>query len=314
MTWPLNLSHCLTAVWFSLTSLEMICSQSLYITINPSIIMTSKIFTVSIEDNGNNFTSYKYSFGSWVIETTRKAVTHRYSQSGWHTLMVTARINELWMPWTKKKIEVFDYATVVHSKCEIIILPSIHSPTKVFLPHENMLVLLNVTLIDCYGSCQLIVNSTTNGFTLTKSFMSYGKNETQKVMFNSTYCSENNVYFQIALLSKIITKTLNLASLWNHENCSLETDSNRTVNPSDIATSRVPFYNSTQFTGQQNAPSSPTSTPVAIHGTLNVVVAVFFTVILGFYLAVTFLNYLENKKSLRSVGIYEYDLKLFICW
>ena len=309
----MKLSHCVTAVLFSLTALEMICSQSISVTLSPSIITTKKILTVSIDNKGHNFTAYRFSFGSWTIQTARKTVNHRYYFPGVYTLMVTALLDGSWIPWTIKKIEVFDYDTVVHSNCEINILPSIQSLTDAVLAGENVTILINITLKNCFGVCQLYVNSTNSPFALTDTFMSYGKNESRIEIFSFTYCRETRIYLQITSLTKVITKVVNLASLWDPKKCRSGANSNRTSNSSNLATSKPSLYSTTQFTREQNASSSPNSEPVAKKGTLNVVVAVFFTLILGFYLSVTFLNYLENKKSLRSVCIIEYSFDCFLC-
>ena len=281
----------------------MASSQFLSITISPAIVTTSKTFTVSADSKHENVTGYKFSFGSWVLETTKKTVNHRYYFAGKYTLMVTARFKEKWTPWTKKTIQVFDHDAVIDSKCQINILPSIPTRTEASLVGNTVTYMINITLVDCYGVCQIYINSSSGSFNLIEGFISYGQSE-HIVTVNASYCRHNEVYFEIVTLKEVVTKEVNLASL-----CQNQTNINGTSNTSShLTTSQVPFYNITEIPGGQNVTSPPIPIPVTVYGTLNVVVAVFFTIILGFYLTMTFLSYLENKRSQKSVSIALYDL------
>ena len=286
------------AVVFSLTTLKIIGSQFLSVSLSPSIITTKETFTVSVDSKGNKFTGYKYSFGSWEIQTTRNVIDYRYSTSGAYTLMVTAILNGSWIPWTKNVIKVFDHDTVAHSNCSINILPLMQSPVKAALAGENVTLVVNITLKDCYGVCELFFNATSNRITLTNSFISYGQIENHMVSFSSAYCSKSPVHFQITTLTKVITKVVHLTLLWKHEKCQSTAAPDATLHLSTNQT----LYNSTQLSTQPIVASPTVPSPVSINGTLNVVVAVSFTLILGFYLTVIFLSYLENKKFLRSVS------------
>ena len=295
----MKLSYYFTAVICSLMTFKIIGSQLLSVSLSPSIITTKESFTVSVNNKGNKFTKYKYSFGSWQIQTTRNVIDYRYFTSGVYTLKVAAILNGSWTPWTKKIIKVFDHDTVARSKCWINILPLVQSSTEATLVGENVTLAVNITLKDCYGVCELFFNSTSNPIALANSFISYGQIENHIVAFNSAYCGESQVHFQIATLTKVITKVVNLASLWKPEKCQPTASPNTTL----LSSVSRSGYNSTKLLTQQIAVLPTTPSPVAVYGTLNVVVAVFFTLFLGFYLTVIFLSYLENKKFLRSVGL-----------
>lgn len=276
-------------------------TERLSFTIRPQVITTKTVFTVAVDTKDNDFIRFRYIFGSWVIETDRRAITYRYERAGNYELMVIGVRNVSREIVATKKIVVFDHDAVNRSQCSVNIWQSLTPKGRIYAPGDEAQLAINITLTDCYGACKLYLSSTTDGVFLLPAFMAYGDTTHRVVSLNFSYCSANTVNFEIVTINDVINEEVNVTSLWNTSICRGEQLSPILTSSRTPQTSQSESRNATDRPGAQSSTSSPTAPPVKVYGKLNVVVAVIFTIILGFYLCIAFLSYLENKKSARSV-------------
>lgn len=271
------------------------------IQIRPTIITTQTVFFMTANYSGATPTQYRFSFGTWKYETLRSTIQFRYPAPGNYTVSVSAMINANWMPWESKEIIVFEHGMVMDSNCSVKISYSNISSNTGNLTQGIAKYSATATLEQCYGKGDLVVTEE-DKFTnkasskVMQTIISHGNLEAYTSNFDKFVCSDLTISLKFVTRKDVIIETLTISRTRNASFCSNTTRQKNATQMPLLATT---------FPANWTRPNqtSTNAQAVAIYGTLNPVVAIFFTVLLIVYIMDAFIAYRGYKHLLKPVRL-----------
>ena len=274
-------------------------SPKVSIQLRPTIITTETVFFITANYSGPTPTQYRFSFGTWKYNTPRSTVQFRYSVPGNYTVKISAMVNTSWMPWISKEIIVFDHEMVMSSNCSVEISYSDFSNNNGRLARGVAKYFATVILEQCYGKGDLVVTETGSvtykaSSRVLQTILSYGNFETYTSNFDASVCSDLTILLNIVTRKGVVIKDLTISRTRNASFCLNITGQENTTRTPLLATTT-----STNWTRPNQ--TSTGSQAVVIYGTLNPVVAIFFTVLLIVYIMDAFIAYRGYKHLLKPV-------------
>lgn len=256
------------------------------IIIQPSTVITTQTECfVLVNTTAATPSRYKFSFGSWKFETTKARVRYSFSRQGRYRVQASAMVNATWSKWSSEEILVFDHDAVIASNCTVkltFVLPS--NTTRV--PQGSTLgTRVVIGLNQCYGKGSLTQREAFDSFTAMhiadnyNEFVSYGSEEQQVIIFNTTRCKSTEIDLELITPTKTILLT------------------------EKVPAAAMPHCNATDAVNTNNEvqPSSPGHKLNGVK--LNTVVVLFFVVLFSLYIMDAVIAYRGYKHLLKPVGI-----------
>ena len=265
----------------------------------PTIITTETVFFITANYSGAAPTLYRFSFGTWKYETPRSTVQFRYAVPGNYTLKIAAMVNSSWTSWFSKEIIVFDHEMVMNSNCSVHISPSNISNDSGNMTQGAAKFSATVILEHCYGKGDLVVTETDSvtkkaSSRVLQTILSYGNLEAYTSNFDVSACSELAISLNFVTRKGVMMKNLTISRTRNASFCL-----NITGQENTTRTPLLAITISANWTKPNQTITGPPA--VVIYGTLNSVVAIFFTVLLIVYIMDAFIAYRGYKHLLKPV-------------
>ena len=301
--YQVNLYHLLLQIFLVISLTNTAQSiPAISIQIRPIVITTQTIFFITANYSQATPNQYRFSFGTWKYETPRSTVQFKYTVPGNYTVKVSAMVNASWMPSISKKILVLDHEMVMRSNCSVEISYSNFSENSGNLTQAIARYSATVILEQCYGKGDLVLteaDSVTNRTSsrVLQTILSYGNLKTRTSNFDTSVCNNLAISLNFVTRKGAVIKNLTISRTRNTSFCLNITSQENTTQAPLLATT----YSANWTRPNQ---TSTGSQAVVIYGTLNPVVAIFFTVLLIVYIMDAFIAYRGYKHLLKPVCFY----------